>query len=484
MKIVFTYPPIDSSKGVPLLSQNRQFQYFKEPTYIYPVVPACAATLLKGEGFDVLWKDCIAENIKEQKFYEFIQSEIPDVVVVESKTPVIKEHWKIIDRIKKLNSKIKVVLCGDHITALPLESMENCDVDFILTGGDYDFLLLNLCRVLNERDCYSKFEPGIFYRHNGEIKNSGQFTLNHNLDDLPFIDRELTHWKLYAFKNGNFKKTPGTYIMSGRDCWWGRCKFCSWPTLYPKFRTRSPRKVLDEIGILVDKYKIKEIMDDTGTFPVGEWLHDFCKGMIERGLNKKVTIDCNMRFGVLSSKEYDLMKEAGFRLVLFGLESANQKTLDKIDKNLKADEIVESCKMAKAAGLYPHITIMFGYPWETYEEAMRTLELGRWLLKRGIAYTVQATIIIPYPGTKLFAECRERDELVTQDWDYYDMKRPVMKTQFDEKKMSRLVQGIYSVAYSPEFIIRRLKSIRDVYDIKYFLRGFNKVIGHIFDFNN
>ncbi len=41
------YPPIESKKGVPLLSQNRQFQYFNARTYIYPMVPAYAASNLQ-----------------------------------------------------------------------------------------------------------------------------------------------------------------------------------------------------------------------------------------------------------------------------------------------------------------------------------------------------------------------------------------------------------------------------------------------------
>jgi radical SAM superfamily enzyme YgiQ (UPF0313 family) len=482
MKVIFTYPPINRHKGTPLLSQNRQFQYFKEPTYIYPVVPASAATLLKENGFQVLWKDCIAEEIAEDAFIKFICEEKPDLIAIETKTPVVKHHWDSIKKIKQSCRNVKIALCGDHVTALPLESMQSSEVDFVITGGDYDFLLLNLCKDLRDKENYVNLEPGIYYRHNNEIKNTGRFKLNHNLNGLPFIDRELTNWKLYAYKNGNFKKTPGTYIMSGRDCWWGKCKFCSWPTLYPEYRTRFPENVLDEISILAREYKIKEVMDDTGTFPIGDWLKQFCDGMIKRGLNREIYFDCNMRFGVLNLEDYKLMKQAGFRLVLFGLESANQNTLDRIDKNLKVQDIVESCKMARSAGLFPHITIMFGYPWETYEDALKTLELGRWLLKKGFAYTVQATIVIPYPGSRLFDECRISNELKTEDWNEFDMKKTVMKTQFDDKKMSGLVQGIYSVLYNPEFIFRRIFSIKDFDDFIYYVRGFKKALGHIFDF--
>ncbi len=119
--------------------------------------------------------------------------------------------------------------------------MKNSEVDYVLTGGDYDFLLLNLLEYLNGKA--KVLETGIWYKTDGEVKTTGKFLLNHDLNVLPFIDRDLTKWHLYAYKNGNFKVTPGTYTMVGRDCWWrknGGCTFCSWPTLYPVFRTRSP----------------------------------------------------------------------------------------------------------------------------------------------------------------------------------------------------------------------------------------------------
>ncbi|MEK7849684.1 MAG: radical SAM protein [Candidatus Omnitrophota bacterium] len=490
MKIAIAYPPLNAEKGVPLLSQNRQFQYFKEPTYIYPVVPAQAATLLKKAGHEVFWIDGIAEGLSYADFLKRITDMKPDIIAMETKTPVVKQHWRIINDFKKLstiNYKLLTVLFGDHVTALPQESFDNSKVDFVLTGGDYDFLLLNLCTSINYKLLTinpALLEAGIWYRDNDVVKNTGVFKLDHDLNSIPFIDRDLAKWQLYAFKNGNFKKTPGTYIMAGRDCWWGKCKFCSWPTLYPRFRARRAENVVDEIGALVERYGVAEIMDDTGTFPIGDWLDDFCSMIIQRGLNKKVTLDCNMRFGALSLAEYKKMRQAGFRLVLFGLESANQKTLDRIDKNLNVEDIVASCRAAREAGLYPHITIMFGYPWETYQEARNTLKLGRWLLKKGYAYTVQATIVIPYPGSVLFEECRKDGLLRSYDWDDYDMKRPVMKSPIGDGQMMSLVRGIYNVAFSPEFILNRLISVRDMSDLAYFGRGTKKLMGHIFDFEH
>jgi hypothetical protein len=74
MKISIAYPPLASEKGVPLLGQNRQFQWFNSPTYIYPMVPAYAATLLKSKGYDVSWDDYIAEEKSYREYIDYYQS--------------------------------------------------------------------------------------------------------------------------------------------------------------------------------------------------------------------------------------------------------------------------------------------------------------------------------------------------------------------------------------------------------------------------
>jgi len=478
MKIMISYPPLETGKGTPLLGQNRQFQWFNNPSYIYPVVPATAATLLKEKGYDVVWNDAIAEGWSHEKFLEFFERETPDLIAIETKTPVVKMHWRIIGNLKKINSECIAVLFGDHVTALPEESMRNSKVDYVLTGGDYDFLLLNLCNHLTKNE---GLEPGIWLRKNGRIRNTGKFALKHDLNSLPFIDRKLTKWQLYKV-NGNFKHLPGTYIMSGRDCWYHKCKFCSWPTLYPRFRVRSVRNVLDEIGLLIKHLGIREIMDDTGTFPVGKWLEDFCKGMIERGYNGKISIDCNMRANALNQEQYNLMAKAGFRLVLYGLESGNQKTLDRLDKGTKVDDITNACRAAANAGLSPHLTAMVGYPWETKEDAERSVSLAKEIFKNSWADTLQATIVIPYPGTRLFAECKAKGLLKTEDWERYDMREPVIKSPLSEAEIKELTQKLYKSFASPKYVLKKLASVRTADDARYVLRAAKAVLGHLKDF--
>ena len=481
MKIAICYPPLPSEKGVPLLSQNRQFQWFSRPTYIFPVVPATAATMLKQAGHAVAWLDGIAEEWTTEAFEKRLAGFSPEVVVLETKTPVVKRHWAWVRRIKELLPSCRTILVGDHVTALPDETMANCPVDCVLAGGDWDFLLKNIGSVAFDA---AQFEAGIWYRDaHGTVMNTGRFRLDHDLKTTPWIDRDLCRWKLYAYKNGNFRKTPGTYLMAGRDCWHAKCTFCSWTTLYPTYRTRDPIDVVNEIGDLITRYGVKEIMDDSGSFPVGNWMRTFCEEMIRRGYPKKLRIDCNMRFGRLSLEDYQLMRKAGFRLVLFGVESANQATLDRFAKALKVEDVEQGAAWAHKAGLDVHLTFMFGHAWEGPQEVENTVRLARRMLAKGWASTLQCTMTIPYPGTPLFRELKEADGLTTLDWDEYDMRRQITKTPLvSEAEIKNAVRRVYAGFFQPEALLRRVCSFRTLFDLGFYYRGLRSILGHLFDF--
>ena len=482
MKIFIGYPPTESDRGIALLSQNRQFQWFSNPSYLFPVVLGSAATLLKKNGHEIIWVDSVAEKISWEIFINKIEKEKPDLFAFETKTPVIKQHWKTIDKLKEKFPKMKIVLMGDHVTSFPEESMKNSNVDFVLCGGDFDFVLSDLCDWISGK--LKKIPKGIYYRKNKKIINSGQFQLKHNLDELPFIDRELTKWKLYQ-KEYNISRKPYFYIMSGRDCWWGKCKFCSWPRMYPKFRVRSVENVLDEIGMLIGKYGIKEIFDDSGTLMVGDWLRELCKGLIERKYNKKIKYSCNMRFGALKQEDYNLMKKAGFRLLKFGLESANQKTLDMLNKGIKVEDTINGCKMAQKAGLTVHLTMIVGYPWETKEDAMRTFKLAKNLMQTGQADLLQSTVLVPYPGTLLWKDAKKNDLFLfpPEQYERYDMREPVLKTKdSDAKDVAAICGKIYTVFLTPRYVFARFISMKNFDDFMLNLRGVKAVFGHLKDF--
>ncbi len=466
MKIFISMPPLDQFIGdkVPQVAQNRQYQEFESHSVIYPVLLASAATLLKSKGYDVVFDDAIANKEKYSDWVKKITEAQPDFIAIESKTPCIKYHWQIAKDIKSSSPGTRVILLGDHVSAFPEESLEQ-GIDFVIKGGDFDIELLNLLELIEGKEI-SKFK---------------------SLDELPFVDRDLTCWKDYSKGNGNFKLSPNTYIHSSRDCYWGRCKFCSWSVLYPpcSFRTRSPENVIEEIKILVEKYKIVEIMDDSGTFNKNPWLKRFCELMISTGLNKRVKISCNARFSILTKEDYKLMKTAGFRLLLFGLESANQGILDSIDKGIKTQDIFEGCKLATEAGLEPHITIMTGMPLETKDTVEETLAFVKRLISKNYISTLQSTFTVPYPNVPVYKECLEKGLLLVDDgdWEKFNMRHLIIKTGLTEEETKQYVSKFYKLSFSPRFILHKFLLIRCKEDFFYILRAAKSILfKHLRDF--
>lgn len=255
--------------------------------------------------------------------------------------------------------------------------------------------------------------------------------------------------------------------------------------MYPVYRARKPELLIDEIGMLIEKYKVREVFDDSGTFPVGEWLREFCKLMIERRYNEKVCFSCNMRFGALTKEDYQLMKKAGFRMLLFGLESGSQRILDEINKGLTVGEIADSCRKAKEAGLTVHITVMFGYPNAAREEELQTYRLARKFMEEGYADTLQRTIVVPYPGTRLYEAALENGWLHFSpgEWERWDMSEPILKNDgMSPEEVKQLCDETYRLFLSPRYALRRLLSIRSFDELKFTFRGARKVLGHIKDF--
>lgn len=470
-RILIGYPPLSDPRGHHQTGQNRQAQVFVHGAYIYPCVPSSAATMLKEAGHEVMWADGEAE---EKTWRDYLSSAVrfkPDILAWEVKTPSVKTTWERVRSAKTYLPNATFVLFGDHVTALPEETLEHSPTDVVLTGGDYDFGLLKLASNPLYRGVWK--EP----------------TTN-SLDNLAIPDRSLTKWRLYGYEkgSGNYKYLPGTHTYFGRDCWWrkdGGCTFCSWTNTFKNFRVVDVQRAVDEV-IECDRIGVREVFDDTGTFPIGKWMEEFCEKIIRwrEKSRSKIRLGCNMRPGAINKEAYGLLGRAGFRFILYGLESANQGTLDRIQKGQRPGDMESTLSMAKRAGLEPHVTCMVGYPWESVEDARRTIKFTGELFKKGLIDTLQATICIPYPGTKLYQQCLENKWLKypVGSWNKWDMRRPVMETGIQDKELLGITRGIYKSCITPKFVLRKVFSIRSMDDVKFLWRATKFMGGHLIDF--
>jgi len=270
------------------------------------------------------------------------------------------------------------------------------------------------------------------------IKND--FQIDIPFEKLPFPDREFTdaknkRWQRY----GNYKYHPATHMLSALGCTHGKCSFCH--ERGKELIVRPVDHVIEEIEGLV-KQGYKEVFDDSATLPDGLFRASLLHGI--RKLNRSIYFSCNLR---LSYGDFVGMRKANFRMVLVGIESANQETLDKINKGTKASDIVPVLKKMSEAGLEVHGTFMFGYPWESHEDSIRTVKLAHYLLKKGYAKTAQASVFSP-PRT-----VPSKDAIG-----------------------HKYVKKVYDVYRSPEFLWRKLRDIKEWSDIAYLIKGGRLII--------
>jgi len=269
-------------------------------------------------------------------------------------------------------------------------------------------------------------------------------------EDIPFRqlpppDRIFTKWWEYQ-NNGNFKYLPGTYIMSASGCLWGRCLFCV-ESLKNSVFVRPSDSILEEI-IQCHEMGFREIFDDSATFPDGEWLDAFCDDII--ALKLPIRLGCNLRLD--AKADYRKMREAGFRMVLFGLESINQDTLDRIHKgNIDVNRVESTLKKASEAGLEPHISYMVGYPWETPKDTMNTVRFVRKMLIKGYAKTAQSS--------------------------YYN---PLLKGNPEGEHLKKYLDRHYSAALNPIFWYNKFRDIKTREDIEYIWRGIKEGVKWMF----
>jgi len=491
MKITITYPPLMNEFGQKaMVSQNRNVQYFKKPTYLLPVVHAQAASILKENNFDVIWDDANSQLKDYAKWLIDLKDYSPNLIVLESTTPVMKAMWEASKDIRKILPESIIVMTGYHSMRSPHETLLNSEVDIVIKSNHVDFILLKLCKKLEKDKDLGNLElDGITKKVNGDIRDYGKFQLVEKINDSAIVDRDLIQWKNYAYENGNFLRTPGTYATSViRDCYFGKCTFCRYNGPDLTFSAMTIKKSVDEYEKLINEHGVKEIFDDSGVWYRGKEAISFAKEIIKRGLHKRgCYFGINTRFEYLDETTIEWLAKANFRFILIGLESGSNYSLDMLNKGYTAEGIKQNLMHMSKHGLHPHLTIMVGYYWETKEMLNDTIRLVKELMFKGYARTLQVTLCTPLDFTPYHQEVIKSGKILTKNYNDHDMSKIIVETPESHDVYYEAVKEIYSIAFHPKFIIRQIIflfrfKIRDwEFLFTYGIRAIRRVRQHIFN---
>jgi len=408
-------------------------------------------------------------------FKKFLSEFRPDVVGIKVNAPYLSNSIKLVNFIKAFNKKIKVVVGGAIPSFEPekiFDYFQNVDFAF---SGEAEIGFLKLIELLKRNDLSSSSlekVPGLIWKDNGKIFiNSKKFV--ENLDEIPFPSWDLMDPSKFpkAPFHGGYKRFPYAPMILTRGCPYN-CTFCGSSHINGKrVRARSAKNFLDELKLLYENYKVREIqLYDSNCAFYKDLLIDVCKGIIKENFDIAWNCPNGIRLDSLDEELVFWMRKAGCYEVCVGIESGSERILKMIKKGISIDLVREKVNLLNRAGIRVIGYFIIGFPTETKEEIENTLKFSLELPLFRAGYF----ILCPYPGTKIYDQIKEKYKIKREDIDFMDFRR--FKNNLSElsyEKLRKFNKYMYFRFYlRPHILIWNLANIKSFSHFKTVLKYF------------
>ena len=301
-----------------------------------------------------------------------------------------------------------------------------------------------------------------------------------NLDELPFPAWDKLPFEKYELIDSphgvdlTSQRQRYAPIMTSRGCPF-RCTYCHISKEKEEhlgigdLRLKSVDRVLQEIEILRRLGVTKLFIEDDSLLAKKTRIKELFTAIINLGLTIAGVNGVNLVhfFQKVGSKlepdqEYmELLANAGFRQIVFPVESGSQRVLNKYATaklNLNTMEVLKLTRIATEIGIICPINMMIGFPDETEQEMMQSIELAKKLIDCGAPY-VTFFIPIPFPGSQLY-DIAIRGKYLRSDFDpdIMNWKNGVMEnTTVSKERIVELRDWAWENINPSEHIRKRLQ---------------------------
>jgi radical SAM superfamily enzyme YgiQ (UPF0313 family) len=406
MKIILLNPPF-----LPRFSRpQRSPAVTKSGTIYFPIWLAYGTGVLEANGFDVFLIDAPARGVDLPKVLERVVDVHPDLVVLDTSTPSIRNDLQIAGEIRRVLPNVCIVLVGTHVSALAEETLLASTAPDAIARREYEQTILELACLLRDfpeakasREGFDRI-LGLSYRMGDRITHNPDRPFIEVIDSLPWVSPVYKkHLNIRDYFNPN-ALYPMVTLITSRGCPF-RCSFCVYPQVFTgrKYRFRSIGDVLDEMEYVIREFpEARSIFfeDDTLTANKKRCLA-FADGILNRGIRIPWTANSRIE---LDLETMERIRAAGCRQLCVGFESGDQQTLDTMKKGTRLERMARFMEDSRKSGLLIHGCFMVGFPGETRESIFRTIDLAIQLKPD----TVQFYPVMVYPGTEAYAEYHRR----------------------------------------------------------------------------
>lgn len=458
MKVLLINPPRENEiigNNPSIIEEERGFNPPLGLLYI-------AGYLEKHTKYDISVIDSQVEKLDYSTLESRIKAVNPNVVGLTAMTMTLIDVMKTINRVKKIDKNIKVVLGGPHVHLFPNETINLKNVDYLVLGeGENAFK-----ELLDRIDNKSKLReiPGLVFKDNGMIINTGVRPPIRDLDEIPFPARHLVPYEKYTSLLS--RRTIATTFFSSRGCPF-KCSFCDRPHLGKAFRSRSARNVVDELQECT-QMGIYEFLFYDDTFTVNKKrVIDICNEIVKRKMD--IGWDIRARVDTINEEMLKHLKRAGCQGIHYGIEAGTQKILKILNKGITIEQAQHVFNLTRKYKIPILAYFMIGNPSETKDDIYLSFKV----MKALNPDYVHMTILTPFPGTKIYSDGLESGIIKKDYWKEFaehpkpDFIPPHWGEIFTRDELNALlIKGYKSFYIRLSYIYKRIRSIRSFPEFK------------------
>ncbi len=391
-----------------------------------PAWVAYIAGPLKAAGYtDIRFIDAMTNNLSEDDLRAILEKEKPDIVGATAITPSIYKAERLLQIAKEVHPNVVTVLGGIHATFMYQQVLTEAPWIDAIVRGEGEAIFLNVVKSV-EKKTWAEDRPnikGIAYIEGAKVTATPSEPPIADLDSIN-PDWSVLEWEKYIYiPTGTRVAIPNM----ARGCPF-TCSFCSQWKFWRNYRIRDPKKVVDEIEVLVRQYKVGFFIlaDEEPTINRKKFV-EFCEELKKRNLPVLWGINTRVTDILRDEALLPLYRSAGLIHISLGTEAAAQLKLDRFNKETTIAQNKRAIELLRKNDIVAEAQFIVGLENETPETLEETFRMAMdWQpdMANWAMYT-------PWPFSDLFAELSDKVEIF--DYEKYNFVTPIMKPDAMER---------------------------------------------------
>lgn len=332
-------------------------------------------------------------------------------------TPQIPATAKIVEAIREVRPKAKIILGGPHITLVNAAVKREARLGLLGRAHRAYSKLADMFDVLvagdGEAAVFEAIKDDAPQLVDADDPKSERWMTDERYNETPFPARHLVDLETYHY---SIEGVRATSLIGQLGCPY-QCRFCGGreSPMLRRIRNRAPDSIIEEIRRLYQEYRYTGFMFYDDELNVSKSMVDLMNGLhdLQVSLGVEFRLRGFIKSNLFNDEQAESMFRAGFRWILVGFESGSPRILSNIKKKATREQNSECMAIARRHGLKVKALMSIGHPGESEETVEQTRD---WLLQESPA-DFDATVITVYPGTPYHDEAVQ-DASDSRVWTY------------------------------------------------------------------